>query len=123
MCQEPFLFKDEMISYLGTVGIKIPKLYKLGFSHNNCSGMCVRGGQGHFIHLLKTFPDRYAWLENYEKEMQAYLGQEVTILKRTRNKVQENLSLEQLRKEYQANQTEQIDMFDIGGYGCFVNYD
>jgi hypothetical protein len=43
--------------------------------------------------------------------------------KRTRNKVQENLSLEQLRKEYQTNQTEQLDLLDIGGCGCFVNYD
>jgi 3'-phosphoadenosine 5'-phosphosulfate sulfotransferase (PAPS reductase)/FAD synthetase len=123
MCQEPFLSKDEMISYLETVGIEIPKLYKMGFSHNNCGGMCVRAGQGHFINLLKQMPERYLELEEIEKEMQRYLEKDVTILKRTRNKVRENLSLEQLRIEYQSNQTEQIDMFDIGGCGCFVDVD
>jgi hypothetical protein len=123
MCEEPFLSKDEMIQYLETVGIEIPKLYKLGFSHNNCGGMCVRAGQGHFINLLKQLPERYLELEEVEKEMQRYLEKDVTILKRTKNKVRENLSLEQLRIEYQANQTEQIDMFDIGGCGCFVDVD
>jgi 3'-phosphoadenosine 5'-phosphosulfate sulfotransferase (PAPS reductase)/FAD synthetase len=123
MCEEPFLSKDEMIQYLETVGIEIPKLYKLGFSHNNCSGMCVRAGQGHFINLLKQLPERYLELEEVEKEMQRYLEKDVTILKRTKNKVRENLSLEQLRLEYQANQMEQIDMFDIGGCGCFVDSD
>jgi len=119
MCEEPFVTKDEMLAELSQRGIEVPRLYKLGFSHNNCSGMCVRGGQGHFIHLLKTFPERFAWMEQYEKEMQQYLGNDVTILKRTKDKVRHNLSLQQLREEYEQ-EPEQIDMFDIGGCGCFV---
>jgi hypothetical protein len=121
MCEEPLIDKADMMNYLTEIGIEIPKLYKLGFSHNNCSGMCVRGGQGHFINLLKTMPERYAEVEKVEKEMQEYLQADVTILKRTRNKVKENLSLEQLRLEYEADKTEQIDLFDIGGCGCFVD--
>lgn len=120
MTEAPYLSKQDMLSELKKRGIEVPRLYNLGFSHNNCSGMCVRGGQGHFIHLLKTFPDRYEWLENYEKEMQEYLGQKVTILKRTRNGKQENLSLQQLREDYEADNKDQIDLFDIGGCGCFV---
>ncbi len=123
MTEQPFLSKSDMLRELNNIGIKTPKLYELGFSHNNCSGMCVRGGQGHFVHLLKTFPERYEWLENYEKEMQGYLGKEVTILKRTKNGFTENLSLEQLRLEYEANDYGQIDLFDIGGCGCFVMED
>ena len=121
MCEEPYITKDEMLQYLETVGIEIPRLYKLGFSHNNCSGMCVRAGQGHFINLLKQLPERFEELEKIEKEMQEYLGKDVTILKRTRNGIQENLSLTQLRIEY-LEKPEQLDLFDMGGCGCFVSY-
>jgi hypothetical protein len=31
--------------------------------------------------------------------------------------------LRMLREEVEANRTDQIDMFDIGGCGCFVNED
>jgi hypothetical protein len=122
MCEEPYMTKGDMLYELEELGIKVPRLYTLGFSHNNCSGMCVRGGQGHFVHLLKTFPDRFEWMENFEKEMQVYLGQAVTILKRTRDGVQENLSLEQLRIDYET-QPEQLDLFDFGGCGCMINFD
>lgn len=122
MCEEPFITKDEMLTYLEHVNIEIPKLYKLGFSHNNCSGMCVRAGQGHFINLLKQLPERFEQLVNIEKDMQRFLDKDVTILKRTKNGIQENLSLEQLKIEY-LERPEQLDLFDIGGCGCFVSYD
>ncbi len=120
MTEAPYLSKQDMLSELKKRKIEVPRLYTLGFSHNNCSGMCVRGGQGHFIHLLQQFPDRYEWMEKYEKEMQEYLGQEVTILKRTMKGKQENLPLKQLREEFEADNKDQIDLFDIGGCGCFV---
>jgi hypothetical protein len=122
MCEEPYLSKEEMIAELKAIGIEEPRLYKLGFSHNNCSGMCVRGGQGHFINLLKTFPERFAMMEQFEKDMQVYLDADVTILSRTRNKIRENLSLQTLREEYEANEIEQLDLFDVGGCGCMVDY-
>ncbi len=120
MCEEPYITKDEMLKFLEKKGIEIPRLYKLGFSHNNCGGMCVRAGQGHFINLYKRLPERFAEIEAFEKDMQRYLDKDVTILKRTRNGVQENLSLEQLRIEYEQ-QPEQLDLFDFGGCGCFVD--
>ena len=119
LCEEPFITKDEMLQYLEEINIEVPYLYKLGFSHNNCGGMCVRGGQAHFIKLLETLPERYAELEKIEKDMQAYLQKDVTILTRQRKGQRENLSLQQLREEYQAG-SQQIDMFDVGGCGCFV---
>lgn len=123
MCEPPYVTKEEMLQESEKRGIKRQRLYELGFSHSNCSGMCVRGGQKHFIHLLETFPDRFAWLENYEKEMQDHLGKPVTILRRTKNGKRENLPLSQLRAEVEANNFEQLDLFDIGGCGCFVTYD
>ena len=47
--------------------IKSPKLYKLGFEHNNCSGGCVRQGKRQWLHLLKTLPEIYQKREEFEQ--------------------------------------------------------
>ena len=123
MCEKPYLYKQDMLGELKKVGIETPKLYTLNFSHNNCGGRCVRGGQGHWAHLLEKMPERFYEVEAFEKEMQEFLEKDVTILKRTVKKEKQNLSLERLREEYEAGKKDQIDMFDIGGCGCFVNED
>ena len=120
MCEEPYLTKEDMLNELNKLGIETPKLYKLGFSHNNCGGGCVRAGQGHFINLLKQMPEVYEQWEKNEQEMREYLSKDVSILRRTVKGERNNLTLRQLREEYQSDNTEQIDLFDIGGCGCFV---
>lgn len=123
MCEPPYLYKQDMLDELKKTGIEVPKLYKLNYSHNNCGGRCVRGGQGHWVHLLETMPERFHEVEAFEKDMQDFLEKDVTILKRTVDKEQGNLSLQKLREEYEAGKKEQLDLFDIGGCGCFVNYE
>ncbi|MGG1014814.1 hypothetical protein ABE169_06505 [Bacillus subtilis] len=98
MCEEPFITKDEMIDQLELLGINRPRLYKLGFTHNNCGGFCVRAGQGHFATLLKELPYVYKYHEKKEQEMRNFLGKDVTILRRTKNGVKQNLTLKQLGK-------------------------
>lgn len=120
MCDEPLICKKEMLEELEKENIKVPRLYTMGFSHNNCGGFCVKAGQGHFANLLKKMPERYAYHEKKEQEMIEYLGRDVAILKRSKNKVTTPLTLKQLR-EYIQNHPEQIDMFDIGGCGCFLD--
>lgn len=120
LCEEPYITKPEMLAHLGTIGIEIPRLYTLGFAHNNCGGFCVRAGQGHFINLLKTMPDRYAYHEAKEQEMRDFLGKDVSILRRQRKGVKEYITLKQLREEWEEKNTENIDLQDIGGCGCFV---
>ena len=120
MCEEPFLTKDDMLAELNKLGIETPNLYKRGYSHNNCSGFCVRAGQGHFAHLLKDNPDLYKHHEAKEQEIREYLGKDVSILRRTKKGVRYNLTLKELREEIEGNQTDSIDFNDIGGCGCFV---
>lgn len=122
MCEEPFLVKEDMLAMLEAEGIEVPRLYKMGFAHNNCGGGCVRAGQGHFLNLLKTMPERFAQWEANEQMMREYLGKEVSILRRQRNGKRFNFTLKELREEYEEKQDEaDIDIFDIGGCGCFVN--
>jgi hypothetical protein len=120
MCEKPLICKKEMLDLLADDGIKVPRLYELGFSHNNCGGFCVKAGQGHFANLLKKLPEVYKYHEEKEQEMIKYLGSDVAILKRTKNKVTYPLTLKQLREELET-QPEQVDIYDIGGCGCFID--
>jgi hypothetical protein len=133
MCDEPYITKNEMLEELEKIGIEQPKLYKMGFSHNNCGGGCVRAGQGHFAHLLETMHDKYKEWEEHEEEIREYLGKDVSMMKRSKvvwklNKYGrkykdtdiERLTLKRLREEIESKQTENIDFQDIGGCGCFI---
>jgi hypothetical protein len=111
---EPFLTKKQMIEMTESWGITAPKLYKLGFKHNNCGGGCVRAGQAQWKHLLDVMPERYAEWEKQEIKMQDYLGKEdITILARVVNGKKVPLSLTDLRTMAQ-NQPALIDMNDQG---------
>ncbi|NOU98463.1 hypothetical protein [Paenibacillus planticolens] len=122
MCDEPLLYKYDMLELLDAAQISRPRLYGKGFAHNNCGGFCVRAGQGHFLNLLTEFPEQYAYHENKEEDIRTFLGKNVSILKRVRGKKTYRLTLRQLRGLYEdtARRT-QIDREDIGGCGCFVS--
>lgn len=84
MGEEPYVMKDELMIECEKVGIRVPRLYKLGFSHNNCGGFCVKAGQAHFINLLKNMPERYAYHEHKEQQMRKFLDKDVSILSRSK---------------------------------------
>lgn len=118
LCGPPYVSKKELFKSLSDDGIEIPKLYKMGFSHNNCGGFCVRAGVGHFAQLYKNMPERYLWHEANENALREYLQKDVAILRRVRNGEKIPLTLEQLRRE--LDDQKQVDMLDIGGCGCWV---
>jgi hypothetical protein len=119
MMEEPYLSKDEMIRILESSGIRKPRLYDMGFSHNNCGGFCCRAGQGHFANLLEKMPERFAYHEKKEQEIREYLGKNVSILKRQKDKKVSPYTLKQLREDIEQK-NEKIDRYDIGGCGCFI---
>ena len=115
---EPLVEKDAANVLLDRLEIKQPRLYKLGASHNNCGGLCVRAGQGAFAWGLKAIPSVYAQWERNEEMLRDQLG-DVAILRDRRGGTSKPLPLRDLRERI-ANTPEQIDMFDIGGCGCFI---
>jgi len=124
MSEEPYLTKTDMLMLLQETGIKPPRLYDLGFSHNNCGGFCVKAGQTQFKLLLQTMPQRYAEHEQQEEELRRYLGKNVAILRRTVHGKAVPLTLRQLRLEVEAQTRD--DGYssaeeDWGGCGCFVD--
>lgn len=118
MCEAPFLSKEEMLKNLEAAGIVRPRLYVWGFPHNNCGGFCIKAGVSHFVHLLRTIPDRYAYHEQREQDLRDFLGKDVSILTEVVNGVKRQLTLQELRIRVQAGN--QIEMFEWGGCGCFL---
>src|SRR5699024_910165 len=63
-------------------GIKLPRMYELGFSHANCAGRCVRGGFQHYAQLYKIWPDQYQLQEEMEEDFREHFEKHVSILKK-----------------------------------------
>lgn len=119
LMDKPYLSKEDIFGVLKNIGIRKPRLYDMGFSHNNCGGFCCKAGQGHFANLLQQMPERYEYHEKKEEEMRKYLGKNVAILKRQRKNKSFPYTLKQLREDIELKD-KQIDIFDIGGCGCFI---
>lgn len=125
MTQPPYLDKPEMLKVLEEQGIELPRLYKLGFPHNNCGGFCVKAGHAHFKLLAEKLPEVYEMHMAEEEATQEYLGKDVTVLRcRRKATVEANggkpapLSL----RDFLRRTLEEDEEFDWGGCGCFSDF-
>lgn len=122
LSEPPYLDKDDLIEWARKEGLEPPRLYELGFAHNNCGGGCVRAGQGQFKHLLQVMPERFAMWEQKENELREHIGKDVSILREQVNNVRKSLPLTVLRERVESS-PELVDDLDIGGCNCFVEFD
>jgi hypothetical protein len=120
LCDPPYVDKHGWIAEARKAGIEPPRLYALGFEHNNCGGACVRGGQAQWAHLLKVFPDRYAAAEAHEQRMRSTLGGDIAMLRDRSGGVTTPLPLTVLRDRIEGQQAELFDPYDWGGCACFT---
>lgn len=116
------IFKETALQMLQRDGIFLPRLYAMGFPHNNCGGFCIKAGQAQFAKLLEHFPDRYAAHEAKEEEFRAFIGKDVSILRDRRGKHTRPLTMRKFRERIQKAASAQLalpyDRFDLGGCGC-----
>jgi hypothetical protein len=117
MTEKPWVSKDDMFRLLKLEGIEPPRLYAMGFAHNNCGGFCVKAGQAHFANLLRVMPERYAFHEAKEEEMRTLVGDH-SIMKDPRNGKKVPLTLREFRLRIEAGK--EYDLFDLGGCGCAI---
>lgn len=171
--------------------IKQPRLYDMGFVHNNCMGRCVKAGQGHYKRLKEEMPDVYRTILMQEYHMSYFVSayryiiddtvpeedrfpddvkellieelddaysdyfnglsekpklyihpahtaiekysqiRKYSFMKKQENGVVRPLTIrdfdlmlqEEAEKEALMPKSEQLDLFDIGGCGCFVDFD
>jgi hypothetical protein len=119
LCDPPYLDKQQMIDILEIVsGIAAPRLYAMGFSHNNCGGFCIKAGHGHFANLLVRIPERYAEHEQKEQDIRIILGDVSIMSDRRGDNKKKPFTLLDLRRRIEAGSP--IDNDEIGGCGCFT---
>lgn len=108
--------KEQMAATLDTLGIALPRIYDLGFEHNNCGGFCVKTGQRQMAHLLKVLPERYQWHEEQQEKLFAEIGPHGFIRKTTNGEIA-YLSLKEFREMVERG--EKVQRFADGACACF----
>lgn len=121
LASPPYRLRSELLADLEARGIRPPRLYGLGFAHNNCGGGCVKAGRSHFVQLLSVFPTRYAEWEAKEEEVRQSLGADVSILRDRRDGETGVMTLRALREEVEAGVSQQL--WEVGGCACFEEPD
>lgn len=119
LCEKPYRMKQEFIRDIADAGIELPRLYKMGFQHNNCGGACVKAGQGSWAILYRAMPERYEYHERQEEALSTYLGKKVTILRDRSGKKTTPMSLREFR-EHHLQGDGMFDAFEHGGCDCGV---
>jgi hypothetical protein len=119
LAERPFVDKCHISQFLDSIGIAVPRLYLLGFEHNNCGGGCVKAGQAHWAHLWFTLPERYLMWEEKEEEFRQYIKKDIAILKDRRGGQSKPMTLRAFRLRLEAGDTD-YDKSDWGGCGCFA---
>lgn len=61
-----------------TWGIQPPRLYELGFPHNNCGGRCIKQGIKEWIRLHHHLPERFYEVRDWEQAQRAKGGPRAT---------------------------------------------
>ena len=60
------LTKSDCLGMLQLFNIKLPAMYQLGYSNNNCIG-CVKGGKGYWNAIRNDFPNRFKEMAEIER--------------------------------------------------------
>lgn len=103
---------------LSEANIAKPRLYGMGFPHNNCGGFCVKSGQKQFEMLYTNMPERYKWHEERQEKLFAKIGKHGFIRKRVNGELK-YLSMKEFRQDV-LEKGEDFDQLDLGGCGCFI---
>lgn len=117
LCQAPYMDKEQIQAWLQACGIAPPRLYAMGFPHNNCGGACIKAGQAQWALLLEKKPDLYLSWEEWEEEMRVDVGDHSILRDRTGGKSRP-LTLRNFRLKVETQQT--FDRNEWGGCGCAI---
>lgn len=119
LTRPPYTHKAQLLKEWRARGIEPPRLYAQGFSHANCGGACVRGGQAQWNLLLVKNRERYLAWEAEEETTRGLLGKDVSILRDRSGGGLVPLTLRRFREEREAQET-LFDSDDWGACGCFT---
>lgn len=102
-------------------GIAKPRLYSMGFSHNNCGGYCCKAGLKQFKTLLNQRPEVFDY---HALAMDWAMGQigdtAKPFLRKTVAGEINYITLNEFRDMVQEGEIE-VPEFDAEGCGCFID--
>lgn len=114
-----FLTESLKQAWCDAMYVKAPRLYKMGFAHNNCGGFCVKAGQGQFKKLFDNLPDRYLHHEQKEQDAMNRNKNLKPFLRKTINGKLHYLTLKEFRVNHlEKNSLSEDDKQEFGGCGC-----
>tara|TARA_R110000824_G_scaffold196246_1_gene379384 strand:+ start:13862 stop:14686 length:825 start_codon:yes stop_codon:yes gene_type:complete len=122
LLDEPIVMKSDIAKWLEERGVERPRLYRMGFTHNNCGGFCVKAGMGQFAHLYKERPEIYAYHEQQEQDFLRDYPDSHTIMRDRRGKTNANkqtivsnpMSMADFRRRVEEGET----FFYDAGWSC-----
>lgn len=74
------LTKEDCKAMVLRAGIRLPRMYELGYDNANCIG-CVKGGLGYFRAIREDFPAQFERLAKAEDKVAALHGEAAYILR------------------------------------------
>lgn len=116
--RQQILGPREKIEFCKSKGIEPPRLYAMGFSHNNCGGFCVKAGLAQFKQLLERMPERYEWHVKQEEQARKAVPNAKPFLRMIQGGETKYFWLSEYRDWLKENQLTGEDLFDYGGCGC-----
>lgn len=120
--QKMILTKPEKQQFCRDRGIEPPRLYDLGFHHNNCGGFCVKAGLAQFKLLFEKMPERYEWHVQQERKLREEVPNVKPFLRKMVNGKQYYIWLEDYRDYLQSGKPLTDDeSCDWGGCGCAID--
>jgi len=115
------VWRPQYDEILARHGIQKPRLYDLGYEHNNCGGFCCKAGLVQFERMYRTDPERYAYHEREMERALAEIGESAKpFLRQTIGGELQYLTLRDFRLQLEAG-TAELPMFDSAGCGCFTD--
>lgn len=112
------LTREHKMAWCDANGMVPPRLYSMGFPHNNCGGFCVKAGLGQFKMLYELLPERYMQHEIKEQETINSKPGVLPFLRKTINNERYYLTMEEYRTLFLSTNKCADDVYDIGGCGC-----
>jgi hypothetical protein len=101
-------------------GIEPPRMYRMGYTHSNCGGRCVKQGQGDWLRTLTNFPERFDEVEQWEtNQRRDPVLADYALLRDSRGGVVRGMPLSELRQRKEDKQAVQPGLFD--DTNCFCN--
>jgi hypothetical protein len=105
--------------WMASARIAPPRLYALGYQHNNCGGMCCKAGHAHWQNRARVHPERFAYDAMMERKVRNYLGKPAATMLNDRrgDKQKKPLSLDAFADRLAAQPEVNYD-YEPGSSGC-----